>query len=147
MTMECLWTDKIECQMSIPQKGVIFGTEITIEMKLTPLLKGLTIGTVRCILFEYQEFTLREAPAPSLLRERVVDSWAFEAKDQDGMLDGHCQDGYTLERVLLLPKRLSKCVPDADTCGIKVRHRIRVGLDIRNPDGHISEVSLLKIIA
>jgi arrestin-related trafficking adapter 4/5/7 len=147
MTVECLWSDKVDCQISIPQKGVIFGTEITMQMKITPLLKGLRIGTVRCLLFEHQEFTVVEVAEPSLLRVRVVDSWTFEPNDEDDMLGGDCPDEYTLERVLLLPKRLSKCVPDADACGIKVRHRVRASLDIHNPDGHISEVSSLNTVA
>lgn len=143
MTMECLWADKIECQMSIPQKAVIFGTEVMVEIKMTPLRKGLTTGTLRCVLLEYQEFTLREGAARSLLRERIVDSWEFETTYEDGTLDRHWQrqDEYTFERVLLLPKTLSKCVPSMDVYGIKVRHRIRVDLDIHNPEGHISEVS------
>jgi hypothetical protein len=145
MMVECLWSDKVECQISIPQKGVIFGTEITVKMKITPLLKGLRIGTVRCYLFEHQEFTM--AGVAALLRVRVVDSWSFEPNDGDDMLGGDCQDGYILERVLLLPKRLSKCVPDVDACGIKVRHRVRAILYIHNPDGHISEVSSLNTIA
>ena len=146
MTVECLWSDKVECEIRVPQKGVIFGTEVIMQMKITPLLKGLRVGTVRCFLLEHQEFTMVEAAEPSLLRLRVVDSWKFEPNDEDDM-PGDCQEGYTLERVLLLPKQLSKCVPDADACGIKVRHRARASLDIHNPDGHISEVSSLNIVA
>jgi hypothetical protein len=42
-------------------------------------LKGLMVGTVRCLLFEYQEFTLVNAiTEPCLQRVRVVDSWEFE---------------------------------------------------------------------
>lgn len=147
MTIECLWSDNVECQMTIPQKGVIFGTEITMQMTITPLLKGLKIGTARCELFEYQEFTLLEAADPRLLRVRVVDSWVFEPNDEDDMLREQCQDRYLLERMLLLPKRLSKCMPDTDACGIKVRHRVRASLTIHNPDGRISEVSSDNIIA
>lgn len=142
MIVEGLWPEKIEYQLIIPRKGVIFGTEIVIHIGITPLLKGLKVGTVRCLLFEYQEFTLVDAVAePGLQRVRVVDSWEFEPDSEEGMC------GSTLERVLPLPKRLSKCVPDVDVWGIKLRHRVRVDLDLHGPTGHISQVSLLDIIA
>jgi arrestin-related trafficking adapter 4/5/7 len=145
MTVEGLWPDKIEYQVVLPRKGVIFGTEIVILVRTTPLLKGLRVGTLRCILFEYQEFTLLDAIIePGLQRVRVVDSWEFES---DNEINTSRQDGSTLERVIPLPKRLSKCVPDVDVCGIKLRHRIRVDLDLRNPNGHISQVSSPNIAA
>ena len=76
-----------------------------------------------------------------------MDSWTFEPNDEDDILGSDCPDGYTLEQVLLLLKRLSKYVPDTDTCGIKVQHRVQASLDIYNPDGHISEVSSLNTVA
>jgi hypothetical protein len=58
MTVEDIWPDKIEYQFCIPQKAIVFGTTITINIRFTSLLKGLRIGMIRCVLFEYQEFTL-----------------------------------------------------------------------------------------
>ena len=58
MTVENIWPNKVEYSIIIPQKAVVFGTAISVEMRFTSLLKGLKIGTIRCQLFEAQEYTL-----------------------------------------------------------------------------------------
>lgn len=148
VTVESIWPNKIEYHICIPQRSVVFGTEIVMKMRFTRLLKGLKIGMMRGVLVESQEFNLLDGTAESILqRERVVDSWEFEPNNENDMLDGDGQDGYNLERELPLPKRLSKCVQDVDTCGIKITHRVQLSLDLHNPDGNISEVSPLNTTA
>merc|ERR1712093_587968 len=68
MTVENIWPNKIEYQIVIPQKAIIFGTAIDVEMKFTSLLKGLRIGQIKCQLLEVQEFTM---PAASQHMERM----------------------------------------------------------------------------
>lgn len=146
MTVENVWPNKIEYQLVIPQKAIIFGTAIDIEMRFTSLLKGLRIGAIKCNLVEIQEFII---PGASVHTERTykhtrdIDNWTFQLTDvhyQD-MLDERGQDGYTLQEKMPLPKRLSKCLQDVDTQGIKIRHKVKFNVTLHNPDGHISEVS------
>ena len=150
MIVAGIWSDKIEYQFCIPQKVVVFGTSVTIDMSFTSLLKGLGIGIIRCILFESQEFTLPGAlTARGFKRLRTVDGWNFDMTDRgshEDIPDGNGQGGYSLEVVVPLPKRLSKCVQDTDIRGIKIRHKVQVSLDLHNPDGHISEVSFTHLV-
>ncbi|KAF4629187.1 hypothetical protein G7Y89_g8957 [Cudoniella acicularis] len=144
MTVENVWPNKIEYQLVIPQKAIIFGTAINIEMRFTSLLKGLRIGTIRCQLVESHEFTLPGATAHSercYKHHRDVDTWTFELKDENyhDMLDDNGQDGYTLKEMMPLPKRLSRCLQDVDVHGIKIRHKVKFNIALHNPDGHISE--------
>lgn len=150
MTVENIWPNKIEYQLVIPQKAIIFGTVINIEMRFTSLLKGLRIGIIKCQLIESQEFVI---PANSSHTERIwkstrdIESWSFEldeAQHYQEMLDDNGQDGYTLKEVMPLPKKLQRCVQDVDTHGIKIRHKVKFNIALHNPDGHISEVSNLR---
>jgi len=145
MTVENIWPNKIEYQIIIPQKAIIFGTAIDVEMKFTSLLKGLRIGQIKCQLLEVQEFTM---PAASQHMERHyknqrdVDSWVFELGDdnyQDLMNDDGL-DGYTLTERMPLPKTLKMCLQDVDVHGIKIRHKVKFNIALHNPDGHVSEV-------
>lgn len=147
MTVENVWPNKIEYQLIIPQKAIIFGTAIDVEMRFTSLLKGLRIGTIKCHLIEAQEFSL---PGASLRSERYwkhqrdIDTWTFELNDEEhyhDMLDDSGQDGYTLHEKMPLPKRLSRCLQDVDSHGIKIRHKVKFNVALHNPDGHVSEVS------
>lgn len=146
MTVENVWPNKIEYSLVIPQKAIIFGTSIQIELKFTSLLKGLKIGKIRCELVEAQELTLFTSTMSEQRHKNTRDiaSWEFELNEeehyQDMMTDAG-QDGYVLNDVLPLPKSLSKCLQDVETPGIKVRHKVKFNIQLHNPDGHTSEVS------
>jgi arrestin-related trafficking adapter 4/5/7 len=133
VTVEDIWANKIEYQIIIPRKDVVFGTEIVLEMTLTPLLKGLRIGTITCDLYEHQELAPLETHLDAESCSRVVDSWDFELNDGE----------HFLQKLLSLPKQLSKCLQDAEVCGIKIWHEVKLNIALHNPDGHISDVSSL----
>ena len=147
MTVENVWPNKVEYQLVIPQKAIIFGTSIDINMRFTSLLKGLRIGPIKCQLIEAQEFSISGSSTNSERYwkvQREVDSWTFELNEEEhyhDMLDDSGQDGYRLEETMPLPKTLSKCLQDADVHGIKIRHKVKFNIALHNPDGHISEVS------
>ncbi|QSZ36274.1 hypothetical protein DSL72_007400 [Monilinia vaccinii-corymbosi] len=146
MTVENIWPNKIEYQLVIPQKAIVFGTAITIEMRFTSLLKGLKIGQIKCHLIEVQEFML---PGTSTISDRYwkhsrdVEAWTFELNEEEhyqDMLDGSEQSGFKMTEHMPLPKRLSRCVQDVDVHGIKIRHKVKFNIALHNPDGHISEL-------
>ncbi|RDW75124.1 hypothetical protein BP6252_06266 [Coleophoma cylindrospora] len=146
MTVENVWPNKIEYQLVIPQKAIVFGTAINVEMRFTSLLKGLRIGQIKCVLLEQQEFTI---PGSSAHTERMwkhardVETWVFELNEEEhyrDLLDENGQDGYTLKESMPLPKRLSRCLQDVDVNGIKIRHKVKFNIALHNPDGHVSEL-------
>lgn len=151
MTVENIWPNKIEYQIVIPQKAIIFGTLIDVEMRFTSLLKGLRIGTIRCQLVESQEFLIPASPNHSeklWKYTRDIESWTFELNDDEhyhDMLNETGQDGYSLKQTLPLPKKLARCMQDVDVHGIKIRHKVKFNVALHNPDGHVSEVSWYSI--
>jgi hypothetical protein len=146
MTVENVWPNKIEYQLIIPQKAIIFGTAIDVEMRFTSLLKGLRIGTIKCQLIEAQEFTIPGATTHTerfWKHTREVDTWQFELNEEEhyqDILNENGQDGYVMKQRMPLPKTLRKCIQDADTNGIKIRHKVKFNVALHNPDGHVSEL-------
>jgi hypothetical protein len=146
MTVENVWPNKIEYSLVIPQKAIIFGTAIDVEMRFTSLLKGLRIGSIRCQLLESQEFTFPGASANSerqFKHSREIDNWTFELNEEEhyrDVLNDEGQDGYKLIEEMPLPKKLSRCLQDVDIHGIKIRHKVKFNIALHNPDGHVSEV-------
>jgi len=55
-------------------------------------------------------------------------------------------EGYQCSRVLDMPQTLTRCLQDTDTKGIKIRHKLKFRIQLHNPDGHISEVSVERVI-
>ncbi|RFU35087.1 hypothetical protein B7463_g1225, partial [Scytalidium lignicola] len=146
MTVENVWPNKIEYQLIIPQKAIVFGTSIQLEMQFTSLLKGLRIGLIKVQLQELQEFSI---PSVSAMggeifhkNTRHIENWQFELTEDNyrDILNDEGQDGWILTQWLPLPKRLSKCMQDVDMSGIRIKHKVKFNIMLHNPDGHVSEL-------
>ena len=114
-------------------------------MRFVPQLKGLEIGEIRIQLHESQELFVCGS---KLLREsREVRQWHVAVSRQQNWCQSigeFSQEGWTVDDELDLPKRLKECLQDADLInlqGIKVRHKLKICVALKNPDGHVSEVS------
>ncbi|KAI0898864.1 hypothetical protein F4806DRAFT_486266 [Annulohypoxylon nitens] len=145
MSVENIWPNKIEYSVVVPQKAVVFGSNIPLEMRFTPLLKGLEMGNITVKLIEVQEFSVSSFPNPtkSYKHDRDVTSWTFEVTRENNWHDNieeTGQEGWVVLKELPLPKRLSKCIQDCSVHGIKIRHKLKLTVALRNPDGHISEL-------
>ncbi|KAI0378969.1 hypothetical protein F5Y04DRAFT_272257 [Hypomontagnella monticulosa] len=145
MSVENIWPNKIEYSVVVPQKAVVFGSNIPLEMRFTPLLKGLEMGNITVKLIEIQEFSLQSYPVPtkSYKHDRDVISWNFEVpRDQHWQdnIEETGQEGWVINKELPLPKRLSRCIQDCSVHGIKIRHKLKLTVALKNPDGHISEL-------
>jgi arrestin-related trafficking adapter 4/5/7 len=147
MTVENVWPNKVEYSLQIPQKAVIFGTNIQIEMRFTPLLKGLKIGKIRCTLVETHEWTIFSLHVNERhwKKSRDIANWTFEMNEEQhyqDMINEDGQDGWKLNETLPVPKSLKACMQDVETPGIKIRHKVKFVVALHNPDGHISEVRM-----
>ncbi|KAI8631131.1 arrestin [Xylariaceae sp. FL1651] len=145
MSVENVWPNKIEYSVVIPQKAVVFGSNIPLEMRFTPLLKGLEMGNITVKMFETQEFTVFGPGIPTRTHkhDREVTTWSFEVtreKHWHDSIEETGQEGWVVNQELPLPKRLNKCIQDCTVQGIKIRHKLKLTVALNNPDGHVSEL-------
>ncbi|TDZ17021.1 putative HECT-type ubiquitin ligase-interacting protein creD [Colletotrichum orbiculare MAFF 240422] len=146
MSVENIWPNKVDYSIIIPQKAVVFGASVPLQMRFTPLLKGLEMGEITVKMLEIRECTL-QTPTGGIFKEhrteREVSNWKFEV-DRDehwqDTIEDTGQEGWLVEKKLNLPKRLRQCVQDLNHNGIKVRHKLKLVVALKNPDGHISEL-------
>ncbi|RKF62453.1 HECT-type ubiquitin ligase-interacting protein creD [Erysiphe neolycopersici] len=146
MIVENVWPNKVEYSVMVPQKTIIFGTAVEVQMRFTVLLKGLRIGEIRCHIMEIVELSsglsTRSETEKCRKHERRIASSTFHMNDanyHEVLLDNG-QDGHVLIEKIPLPKTLSECLQDCDVYGIKVRHRVKLFITLHNPDGHVSEL-------
>ena len=145
-SVENVWPNKIEYSISTASKAVIFGTSLRVDFRLVPLLKGLRIGAISTQLIETHDLTLNpeatDTQRASNKFTRVIMSDNYEMdEDTEPEILNEESEGYEFSRVLDLPKTLNKCLQDADTCGIKIKHKLKFRVQLHNPDAHISEVT------
>lgn len=144
MSVENIWPNKVEYSIMAPQKAVVFGSCIPLEMRFTPLLKGLDIGDITMTLIETHDIVYQTNHAiREHKKERKIDSWTI-TPDRDehwrDMIDDTGQEGWVVNTSLSLPKKLSRCLQDTNTRGIKIRHKLKLVVSLKNPDGHASEL-------
>ncbi|KAI8944537.1 arrestin [Xylaria longipes] len=145
MSVENVWTNKIEYTIVIPQKAVVFGTSIPLQMRFTPLLKGLEMGNIMVKMFESQEFTVSGPGIPMRTHknDREVSTWNLEVtreKHWQDLIEETGQEGWVINHELPLPKKLNRCIQDCHAQGIKIRHKLKLTVALNNPDGHVSEL-------
>ncbi|KAI1942063.1 hypothetical protein LOZ66_001544 [Ophidiomyces ophidiicola] len=143
--VENIWPNKLEYSISLANKAVIFGTSITVNFRLLPLVKGLKIGNILAQLVESHELTL---PPDEVSQQRKVTrtsklifSHSFEIEEQrDFFVPNADAEGYRFSKTWSLPTTLRKCLQDADTQGIKIKHKLKFRVQLHNSDGHTSEL-------
>jgi hypothetical protein len=146
MSVENIWPNKLEYSIVVPQKAVVFGSSIPVEMRFTPLLKGLELGDITIKLLEVHDVIL-QIPAVHGVKEhkkeKQIDEWTIPVTRDEhwvDFIDDNGQEGWVVNQFLALPKKLGQCLQDVNTLGIKVRHRLKLVVAIVNPDGHVSEL-------
>ncbi|KDB24584.1 hypothetical protein H109_03553 [Trichophyton interdigitale MR816] len=145
MSVENIWPNKLEYSISTPSKAVVFGTSVRIDFRLAPLLKGLKIGMITTQFIEsYDVMSCRDdsqlqPTSHKSIRVVVADHFRLGPEEERRFLE-EGEEGYQFSRVLDLPKKLSKCIQDTDTKGIKIRHKLKFKIQLHNPDGHTSEL-------
>lgn len=147
MSVENIWPNKVEYSIVIPQKAVVFGGLVTLDMRFTPLLKGLELGDITAKMIEIREVMFRPQQGTSTMREhrteRDVATWKFDVDRTEhwqDVIEETGQEGWILSKQLNLPKKLRQCIQDLNHNGIKVRHKIKLTVALKNPDGHVSEL-------
>lgn len=144
--MDNIWPNKIEYSISTPTKAVVFGTSIRVDFKLIPLLKGLRIGQITSQLIESHDLTLNPEDPDSVRNTykitRTILTDEHEVDEDNVEIIDEAAEGYQFTRYLDMPQTLTRCLQDTDTKGIKIRHKMKFRIQLHNPDGHVSEVSL-----
>jgi hypothetical protein len=151
MSVENIWPNKVDYSIIIPQKAVVFGANVTLQMRFTPLLKGLEMGTISAKLVEIRDCFLQGASGVKIREHRVereAASWKFEVTREQhwhDTIEDTGQEGWVFEKKLNLPKKLRLCIQDLNQHGIKVRHKVKLTVALKNPDGHVSEVRYIRL--
>ncbi|KAI4643326.1 uncharacterized protein J4E79_011266 [Alternaria viburni] len=146
---EDIWANKLAYKITVPQKNYIVGTSITADFVLIPLRKGVEISTIKMELIESRQLfadyagrrishnndmqvAVTEGDMPEDSARRVPDG----TEDTDALFDESHRFSMTLD----LPKSLKNCRQSVDTENIRLTHKLRLYVNLKNPEGHTSQL-------
>ncbi|USP79436.1 hypothetical protein yc1106_06710 [Curvularia clavata] len=146
---EDIWANKLAYKITVPQKNYIVGTSITADFVLIPLRKGVEISTIKMELIETRQLfaeyagrrishqqdmqvAVTEGDMPENSAHRVPEG----TEDTDALFDESHRFSMTLD----LPKSLKNCRQSVDTENIRLSHKLRLFVNLKNPEGHTSQL-------
>lgn len=147
-----MWPDKIKYLFEPVSKNFIFGTTISTDLEMVPLIDKLSIEKVKFTLKEILKVKADPGPEYSPITKQHHGMWKEE---HDVVIDSmdvppDCAETdidtqlpmYKFRANWQLPKslkRLRQSVPDGEW--IQISHQAHYDILLRNPDGHLSEVN------
>lgn len=134
--IENLWPQRVQYRVSVPKKAIPLGGSTAIDLLIIPLRKGLKLGKVTASIsqqfslrglknefYEEEDSVMEEEIEPIPKEDSSLDQWSFLAH-------------------VKIPANLRTVHHDCDTRGhmIKVRHKLKLRIQLVNSDGHVSEL-------
>ncbi|CEI62115.1 hypothetical protein FVEN_g10379 [Fusarium venenatum] len=147
-SVEQTWINKIDYSVSLPSKAVAFGSSVVLEIRITPLVKGIELGRIGVKLVEFHEFSMHSRHyiyTREHKSQREVSHWDFEVSREhhwQDIIEETNQEGWVIKQTLNLPKAIAECSQDIDAQGIKIWHKLKIHIPIRNQDGHVSHLDM-----
>lgn len=151
-----IWGNKVSYSVSIPTDAVVFGTSIPATLELSPLRKGLEFGKVEVKLYETIIKRIPECAdrqddeyyVQTIKDENEVASTTLDFPHESAVTFGQDNlenptmedERYLFNVKLALPKSLSDCRQDVEQFAIHITHRIKILVNIINPEGHTSQL-------
>lgn len=146
---EDIWANKLAYKITVPQKNYIIGTNITADFVLIPLRKGVEISTIKMELIESRQLfadyagrrishqtdvqvAVTEGDMPANCARLVPN----DVEDADALFDESHRFSMTLD----LPRSLKNCRQSVDTENIRLTHKLRLYVNLKNPEGHTSQL-------
>ncbi|CAO2658316.1 Nn.00g060390.m01.CDS01 [Neocucurbitaria sp. VM-36] len=146
---EDIWANKLAYKITVPQKNYIIGTNITADFVLIPLRKGVEISTIKMELIEsrqlFADYAGRRISHQTDIQVAVTEGDMPEnsartvpngVDDADELFD----ESHRFQMTLDLPKSLKNCRQSVDTENIRLTHKLRLYVNLKNPEGHTSQL-------
>ena len=146
---EDIWANKLAYKITVPQKNYIIGTHIAADFVLIPLRKGVEISTIKMELIEsrqlFADYAGRRISHQTDVQVAVTegDMPPNSARlvpngvdDADALFDESHRFSMTLD----LPRSLKNCRQSVDTENIRLTHKLRLYVNLKNPEGHTSQL-------
>lgn len=129
------WPNKVQYEVSIPSRAVAIGGVTPINILLVPLAKGLKLGLIKAQVVQYYAF--KGETGDLYDDEQVILDCNMREMENKELIDK-----LQIESFINIPSNLKKVTQDCDFKNdlIKVRHKLKLQINLINSNGHISEL-------
>ena len=128
------WAGKVQYNVSLVKKGVAIGSTIPIVVLIVPIAKGLSLKCINGSIV--QHFHMNHPGGNSPEWEQIIAKQAMPIPTTTGV------DQWLVKTHFKVPGSLKNI---CQTCTLKngiiqVKHRLRISIQLKNKEGHVSEL-------
>ncbi|KAG8532785.1 uncharacterized protein KY384_002663 [Bacidia gigantensis] len=124
------WPEKLEAEIQISPRAVLFGSTVKVDFLLTTNLAELKIPAVAITLVQINK--CRSEHRVKIVKEtRPLDDVVAES-------DGYECEIYTFSVPLSLPRSLQTCLQDYEHPDLRVRHKLEIKIHLEHPHVPVS---------
>ena len=129
------WPGKLDFNVSTPRKALAMGTTVPIKLVIVPLVKGLSFKSMSVTIVQHDHAKGLAGPSPEF--EKLIGRQKLACEESE-----FTEDHWIVKGKYKVPSSLTELTP---SCALKndmisVKHRLLVGIHIKNADGHVSEL-------
>lgn len=140
--IERSWPDKIVYEIQIPGRAYVIGDPIQLDFRYIALRKGVYPSSIQVRVVEWHILqSIGGLGQFRHARSRVVgeNESSYEESSGASLMSEDLEEWRALSHILR-PSR-TECLPSCQNSMIDVEHSLEVTITLRNPDGHLSNVS------
>jgi hypothetical protein len=129
------WLGKVQYNVKLNRKGVAVGSNIAISLTFIPMTKGLSLKAIKGSIIQQFSFKINGTKTADF--EQQLCKQELEWTPHENSLDT-----WVIKTQYKVPEKLKGLNQSCDFKGglVRVRHRLRLSILLRNKEGHISEL-------
>ncbi|KAG5422004.1 hypothetical protein I9W82_001097 [Candida metapsilosis] len=130
------WVGKLQYLVSMPKKAVAIGSTVPIHVTIIPIAKGLSLKAMNACIVEHYHIQVDNQRSPEY--ERLCGKQELTIPSNSDLE----YDRWVIKTHYKVPDHLRQI---SQTCDVKnsmivIKHRLRVAIQLKNKEGHTSEL-------
>lgn len=130
------WPGKVQYNVSLPRKGIALGSTIPVHVLIVPIAKGLRLKAISAVLVQHYYASHTQGRSPEFEELFGKQTLPLSDRDKAGV------DQWSVKTQYVVPDNLKHITQTCDLKNrmIQVRHRLRISIQLKNKEGHVSEL-------
>lgn len=130
------WPNKAQYSVGLKRKGIAIGSTITVKLMVIPIAKGLKLKGMSGVIVQRSHTAHSHGVSGDL--EELIGKQTMSIPDSNSL----SADRWDVKSTFKVPSSLKELTQTCDLKNniIQVKHRLRIAVQLKNQDGHVSEL-------
>lgn len=130
------WPGKVQYNVSLPKKGIALGSTVPVHVLIVPIAKGLKLRAINAVIVQHYYASHTQGRSPEF--EELFGKQHLPISDREKA----AVDQWSIKTQFVVPDNLKQITQTCDLKNsmVQVKHRLRISIQLKNKEGHVSEL-------